>query len=169
MLAVCAVLSIAAAVAIPSAAPVAEARADAAAGEVALALRFARDEALRTGELRMVRCEQQLNRVRVVARVALGGVLFDWPVGHPGHRQAYTVPLATTPAGSNAALAGCSFTFAEGATAADVAFDAKGMPVRGSSDAATRFDALTAGAIVVRIGDTVRSVTVGVTGRVTTS
>lgn len=169
MLAVCAVLSIAATVAIPSAAPVAGFQADAAAGEVELALRFARDEALRTGELRMVRCEQQLNRVRVVARRAFGTILYDSAVQHPGSRQPYSVPLATTPAGSDATLAGCSFTFSEGAAAAEVAFDANGMPVRGSGDEETRKQALASGAIVVRIGNTVRTVTVGVTGRVTTS
>lgn len=169
LLAVCAVLSIAAVVALPSAQPLDEYRADAAAGEVVLALRFARDEALRTGQWRMFRCEPQSNQVRVTGLVAAGANLVESAVPHPASRAPYLVSLAAAPAGGNVALAGCSFTFAGGATASALAFDDFGNPVRGSGDAAKRKQALTAGTIVVGTGNTARTVTVDVTGRVTTS
>lgn len=170
MLAVCAVLSVAAAVAIPSAQPVAEFRADAAAGEVVLALRFARDEALRTGEPRVFTCKPQSNEVRVVGLAASGAILVESStVLHPVDRKSYAVQLAAAPAGSNIALARCTFVFAGGGSASAVAFNAAGNPVRGTGSAAARTQALTSGAIVLGTGNVTRTVTVDVTGRVTTS
>lgn len=169
MLAVCAVLSVAAAVAIPSAQPVAEFRADAAAGEVVLALRFARDEALRTGEWRMFTCEPQRNQVRVFGTGVNGASATEQEVPHPGNRKPYAVQLAAAPAGSNIALARCTFVFAGGGAASAVAFDAAGNPVRGTGSAAARTQALTSGAVVLGTGNVTRTVTVDVNGRVTTS
>nr|WP_207221134.1 hypothetical protein [Pseudoduganella lutea] len=169
MLAVCAVLSIAAMVAIPSAQPVDESRADAAAGEVVLALRFARDEALRTGEWRMFTCEPQRNQVRVFGLGADGASLAEQMVPHPGNRQPYAVALAAAPAGGHVALARCSFVFAAGGTAMSVAFDGAGNPVRGTGSATVRAQPLQSGTIVLGTGNATRTVAVNAAGRVTAS
>ncbi|GGX80280.1 prepilin-type N-terminal cleavage/methylation domain-containing protein [Massilia dura] len=170
MLAVCAVLSIAAAVALPSAQPVAEFRADTAAGEVVLALRFAREEALRTGEWRRFGCEVQQNRISIVGLDTSGTNVQDSDVAvlHPGNRAAYVVAMNAAPLGSNVSLAACSFTFADGATASTVAFDEAGNPVRGTGSATARAQGLAAGTILLGAGNVTRAIAVDVTGRVTT-
>ncbi len=170
MLAVCAVLSIAAVVALPSAQPMAEFRADTAAGEIVLAMRFAREEALRTGAWRKFACDVQQNRISIVGLNTGGANVEDSsvPVLHPGNRAAYAVQLNAAPPGSNVALAGCSFTFADGTTASTVAFDNAGNPVRGTGTATARVQALTAGTILLGTGNAARTIAVGVTGRVTT-
>lgn len=170
MLAVCAVLSIAAVVALPSAQPVAEFRADTAAGEVVLALRFAREEAMRTGAWRMFSCEAAQNRILVAdldttdANVTKTGTA----VLHPGSRAPYAVQLNAAPAGSNMSLASCRFVFDDGTAATTVAFDAGGNPVRGSGTTVARAKALKAGTILLGAGNVTRTIAVDVTGRVTT-
>lgn len=168
MLAVCAVLSIAAVVAMPTAAPVAEFRADAAAGEIVLALRYARDEAIRTGQWRMFRCDAG-DRVSVLALVEDGKNLVESPVPHPVSRAGYSVPLGAAPSGTNMKMLACSFTFEKGAAAAAVAFNETGNPVRGTGGDATRKEVLSTGAIVVGAGRAARTVAVDAAGRVTSS
>jgi prepilin-type N-terminal cleavage/methylation domain-containing protein len=169
MLAVCAVLSIASVVALPSAQPVAEFRADTAAGEVVLALRFAREEALRTGTWRRFSCEAQLNQIRVAGLDTSGANVDEYTIPHPGSRAAYAVQLNAAPSGSNISLAGCNFVFADGTTAATVAFDEAGNPVRGTGTAVERAGVLKAGTVLLGAGNVTRTIAVDVTGRVTTS
>lgn len=167
LLVVCAVLAVAAAVALPSAQPVAEYRADAAADEVAQALRFARQEAMRSGAYRMLRCDPTLNQVSVYVPDTAGAVAATIP--HPLSKMDYTLNLDQAPAGGNMSLASCSFQFADKTTAATLAFDAAGNPVRGTGAAAAQTQALSSGAIVVGSGNVTRTVAVDVAGRVTTS
>ncbi|TWI69753.1 prepilin-type N-terminal cleavage/methylation domain-containing protein [Pseudoduganella lurida] len=172
MLAVCAVLSVTAVVALPAAAPVAEFRADAAAGEVVLALRFAREEAIRVGDYRVFSCEQAANRIRLYSLKAVGPnfvEVTDPPVLHPGSRTAYAVSLDAVPAGGGMAMADCSFTFADNTTATTVAFNASGNPVRSTGGGpAGLTQALRAGAVRVGSGAAQRTINLDVTGRVTT-
>lgn len=168
MLAVCAVLSIAAAVALPTAQPVAEFRADAAAGEVVLALRYARDEAIRTGEWRMFRCDAG-DTVSVLAFAKNDPNQNASAVPHPASRAGYSVPLGTVPSGSNMKMLACSFAFDKGAAATAVAFDAAGKPVRGTGGAAARDESLGTGIIVVGAGRAARTVAIDAAGRVTSS
>lgn len=166
MLTVCAVLAVAAAVALPSAQPVAEFRADAAAGEVTQALRFARQEAMRSGAYRMLRCGPAQNQLSVYMLDTRGNAVL---LKHPLGKMDYTIDLAQAPAGSNIALTGCSFQFADKTSAATLAFDADGNPVRGTGAATSQSQPLTGGTIVVGTGNVTRTVAVDVTGRVTTS
>jgi Tfp pilus assembly protein FimT len=175
--AVCAILAIAAAVALPSSQPVTGARADAAAGEVAQALRFARQEAMRSGAVRMLRCDTVRNEVSVYIPDASGAPAIM--LKHPLNKMDYTVNLGQAPAGSNIALTGCSFRFANGSTATSVAFDAGGNPVRGISagagtgpgmaPASDPNQILSSGTIVVGAGNVTRTVAIDAGGRVTAS
>lgn len=167
LLTVCAVLAIAAAVALPSAQPAVDARADAAAAEVVQALRFARQEAMRSGAYRMLSCDAGKNQLSVYVPDAGGAAAFM--LKHPLSKMDYTVNLAQAPAGGNMALTGCSFLFADKTTATTLAFDASGNPVRGAGKAADLTQALSSGTIVVGSGKVTRTVAVDVTGRVTTS
>lgn len=169
LLAVVAILSIAALVAIPSSHPVAEARADAAAGEVALALKFARDDARRTGQQRLFGCDQALNRIMVRPTASAGPdtVVSSAYVDHPASRAPYLVRLASTPAGNTMALTRCTFTFADNTSAATVVFDEDGNPVRGLGKAAMRTQVLHSGTVVLGAGNATRTVVVDTAGRIT--
>jgi len=166
LLMVVAILSIAAVVVIPSSAPLAEFNADAAATEVALALRFARDEAKRTGQSRVVECERALNRIAVNAIDSSkpDAAVSTVPVAHP-----YVVALNAVPAGNTMALISCTFTFADNTSVATIAFDSAGNPVRGLGSAAARTQALRSGVVVLGAGNTRRSIAVDGTGRITIS
>jgi prepilin-type N-terminal cleavage/methylation domain-containing protein len=167
-LAVCAVLGVAVAVALPSSQPVSEARADAAAAEVAQALRFAREETLRTGTQLMVRCDTSQNSVSVYQPDTSGNVsqVQNDPLTHMN----YAILLDQAPTGAHAALSACSFVFFAGPTAVALAFDASGRPVRGpSSGKANAADALNTGTIQLTLGRTTRTVAIDINGRVTTS
>ena len=166
---VTAILAVAAGVALPSAAPLAEVRLDAAAAEVVAALRFAREDAMRTHDYRMVACDTAANRVTVYGLAVYTS--FTYPTSIPQHPvtgQPYLIDLGTAPAGGNVNLNRCAFTFADGAAAA-VTFDPDGNPVRGTGDTASQAQALTAGSVVVNAGPVSRTVTVEPTGRVTAS
>lgn len=167
-LAVCAVLAIGAAVALPSAQPVFEARADAVAAEVTQALRFAREETMRTGTQLMVRCDTSQNSVSVYQPDTSGNVsqVQNDPLTHMN----YAILLDQAPTGAHAALSACSFVFSAAPTAAALAFDASGKPVRGpNSGKANVADTLNAGTIQFIIGRTTRTVAIDINGRVTTS
>jgi prepilin-type N-terminal cleavage/methylation domain-containing protein len=165
MLIACTVLAIGAAVALPSSQPVAEVRADAAAAEVAQALRFAREEAMRTGALRMVRCDTSKNSVSVYVPDTSGNVATA--VNDPLTHMNYAVVLGQAPAGAGVSLSMCNFAFSALPVAPTLAFDANGNPVRGTGTSTTQ--ALSAGTIQLAIGTTLRTVAVDVNGRVTTS
>jgi prepilin-type N-terminal cleavage/methylation domain-containing protein len=167
LMAACAVLAIAAAVALPSAQPVAEARADTAVGEVVQALRFARQEAIRSGAYRMLRCDATRNEVSVYIPDTNGASATM--LKHPLSKMDYTVNLGQAPAGSNIALTACRFQFADRSTAATLAFDGDGDPVRGTGTASDQTQALSSGTIVLGAGNVTRTVAVDVNGRVTTS
>lgn len=169
LLTVCAVIAIAAVVAVPSAQPVTDVRADAAAGEVVQALRFARQEALRSGAVRMLRCDTDRNEVSVYIPDASGAPATM--LTHPLSKMDYTVNLGQVPAGSNIALTACSFQFADKTTATAVAFDANGNPVRGTGTGPGPGAAqtLSSGTIVVGAGNATRTIAIDLTGRVTSS
>ena len=171
MLIVVAVLAVAAVVALPTAQPVAESRADAAAGEVAHALRFARDNALHSGAQRLFDCDAAANTIAVFALVTNGTAttLSNNPVDHPFSRAPYRQVLHAAPAGNNMALVRCTFTFADNSTAVSVGFDAFGHPVRGAGTGPVRTQALRSGQIVLGAGNVQRQVDIDATGRITVS
>jgi prepilin-type N-terminal cleavage/methylation domain-containing protein len=171
MLIACAVLAIAAAVVLPSAQPVTEARANAAAAEVTQALRFARDEAQRTATLTMVRCDTAQNTVSVYVPDSSGNV--NTAINDPLTHMNYAVSLSQAPAGARASLIACSFVFSALPNAATLAFDASGNPVRGTGAStgpgATATQSLSAGTIQLTVGKSTRTVAIDANGRVTTS
>lgn len=165
---VCTVLAIAAAVALPSAQPAVEFRADAAAEQLVQAVRFARQEAMRSGALRMVGCDQANNNLSVyVPDTATGSPLTM--LQDPLRKSDYVVVPGKTLAGSGLSLTSCNFVFADGSSASTLAFDAGGNPVRGTGDANKQAKAMTSGAIAVGAGSVTRTIAVDVTGRVTRS
>ena len=171
LLLVVAILAIAAAVAIPTAQPVAEFRADAAAGEVVNALRFARENAQYSGAQRLFDCDAAANTIAVFALEtdkATTRVSRD-PVEHPFNRAPYLLNLNAAPAGNTMALVRCTFTFDDNSTAAAVAFGAAGNPLRGVGSGSARESVLRAGQIVLGTGNVERTITVDTTGRITVS
>ena len=164
LLIVCAVLAVAAAVALPSAQPVAEFRADALASEVVQALRFARQEAMRTGAYRAFGCDTGNNQLSVYVPDNTGA--FADKVPHPlSKMDNYTVDLGQVPAGANGSLSSCRFVFTDRSTGTFVGFDADGNPIGVSKN----IIALSSGTIVIGIGNVTRTVSVDANGRVTTS
>lgn len=166
LLMVVAILSIVAVIALPAAQRVTEAGADIAADEFAHALRFARDEARRKREPRLVSCDPATGRLTV------GAVDTNKDTTTPRKDTAYLVAPAAASAqsaGSAMTLESCSFTFADNATSGSVVFDASGNPVRGIGKGPARDKALRAGAIVLGAGQVRRSVNLGTTGRITHS
>ncbi|AWL06161.1 Tfp pilus assembly protein FimT/FimU [Massilia oculi] len=163
LLMVVAILSIVALVALPVSQRVTEAGADVAADEFAHALRFARDEARRKREQRLVSCDPDTGQLRV------GAVDTDKDTSTPRKNTAYLVAPAALPAGSAMTILSCSFTFADNATADSVVFDATGNPVRGIGKGPMRDKALRTGAIVLGAGHVRRSVHLATTGRITQS
>lgn len=157
----CAVLAVAAVLALPTAQPTVEVRFDAAAGEVVQALRFAREEAMRTGAYRALRCDTANNRVQVYVPDAAGGVAAT--VNHPLSKMNYTIDLGQAPAGGNVKLASCSFAYTGDGTTLFVAFDGNGNPVGGN----TKVVALSGGSVVLGAGKATRTVSIDVAGRVT--
>lgn len=163
LLMVVAILSIVAVIALPVAQRVTQASTDIAVDEVAHALRFARDEARRKGEQRLVSCDLATGQLTV------GGVDTDKDTSTARKGAAYLVAPGPVPAGSAMALVSCSFTFADNATSSIVVFDATGDPVRGIGKGPARDTALRAGAIVLGAGHVRRSVNLNATGRITLS
>jgi prepilin-type N-terminal cleavage/methylation domain-containing protein len=171
LLIVVAILAIAAVVAMPTAQPVAEFRADAAAGEVVNALRFARENAQYSGVQRLFDCDAAANTIGVFAletdktttRVARA------PVEHPFNRAPYLLNLNAAPAGNTMALVRCTFTFEDNASATAVAFNADGNPQRGVGSGVARDNSLRTGQIVLGAGNVERTITVDTTGRITVS
>jgi len=165
LLMVVAILSIVAVIALPAAQRVTEAGADIAVDEFTHALRFARDEARRKREPRLVSCDPATGRLTV------GAVDTSKDTTTPRQDTTYlAAPAASAQsAGSAMTLVSCSFTFADNATAGSVVFDAGGAPVRGIGKGPMREKALRAGAIVLGAGHVRRSVNLGATGRITQS
>jgi prepilin-type N-terminal cleavage/methylation domain-containing protein len=171
LLIVVAILAIAAVVALPTAQPVAEFRADAAAGEVVNALRFARDNAQYSGAQRLFDCDAMANTIAVFAletdktttRAARD------PVEHPFNRAPYLLNLNAAPAGNTMALVRCTFTFNDNASATTVAFDEGGNPLRGVGSGTARESVLRTGQVVLGNGNVERTIAIDTTGRITVS
>lgn len=171
MMIVVAILAIAAVVALPTAQPVAEFRADAAAGEVVNALRYARENAQHSGVQRLFDCDAPANVIAVYALVTdrTSTTTSNLPVDHPFSRAPYQLTLNAAPSGNTMALVSCTFTFADNGTAAAVGFDASGNPIRGVGSGLARTSALRSGRVVIGAGHVVRHVVVDGSGRITVS
>jgi Tfp pilus assembly protein FimT len=129
MLAVVAIVSLAAALAFPAADPVSQFRADAAASEVAQAIRFAQREAVRTGVWHVARIDPATQTVRVYRLTTSGQVSEDTgkPVLHPVDKREYKIVLSNTSA-TSARIASSQFDYENGARTNYVSFGPDGSP-----------------------------------------
>jgi prepilin-type N-terminal cleavage/methylation domain-containing protein len=167
LLAVIAIIALVAAIAIPQATSVSPAVVDAAAAEVAHAIRFAQREAVRTGQNHVAEIDPAKQTVRVYRLSGPKTVDEDKsnPVMHPVDKIAYSISLAGNTA-TRAVVANSVFTYGPDTTS-NVTFGVDGSPVylKGTATPA----ALSADGVVrLQLGATLRTVTVDrTTGRVT--
>jgi prepilin-type N-terminal cleavage/methylation domain-containing protein len=167
LLAVIAIIGLVAAIAIPQATSVSPAIVDAAAAEVAHAIRFAQREAVRTGQYHVAEIDPARQTVRVyrLRGVATVDEDIDNPVMHPVDKIAYRISLAGN-AATRAVVASPVFTYGADTTS-NVTFGPDGSPVYIKGTAAPA--ALSANGVVgLQLGAALRTVTVDrTTGRVT--
>ena len=171
---VVALIALVSKIALSDTAPSAQNRVDAAAMEVAQALRFAQQEAIRTGAARVAILDPGSSHVRVfqLDMTAVPPVEDTArPVAYPVSRQqAYDVPLLSLPATAGVKIASAAFTFADGSSATQVAFDATGAPANIRGPKPSDAKALSSGAVSVTLSNARRAVYVdAITGRVTLS
>jgi Tfp pilus assembly protein FimT len=167
MLAVVAILGLVAAIAIPQASSVTPQVADAAAAEVAHAIRFAQREAMRTGLYHVAEIDPATQTIRVFRLVSLasGAEDTDQPVMHPVDKQPYRINLAAQAA--RAVVTGSVFTYGADKTD-DIAFGADGAPVKYAAGTAPTAPLSADGIVSLQSGAALRTVTVDkTTGRVT--
>ena len=167
-------LALVATMALPNVAPMAQTRVDAAAAEIAQALRFAQQEAIRTGAARVASLDPVSSRVRVFQLdMSTGSPVEDVskPVFYPLIRQQnYDLALLTLPATRSVRIHSALFTFAGGSTATQLAFDATGAPVNILGPNPTDAKPLSTGEVDVELGNAHRAIFVdALTGRVTLS
>ena len=127
MLIVVAILALCAIIAIPSADSVAPARADAAASEIARALRFAQREAVRTQGWYQVRVDKSDQTLRVY-RLLPAGITEDTanPTMHPVDKRKYDISFKD---GQTATITSVSFDYDKGTSETNfVSFGPDGSP-----------------------------------------
>jgi prepilin-type N-terminal cleavage/methylation domain-containing protein len=120
---VVAVLSIVAAIAVPKADPQAAFAADAAAGEVARALRFAQREAIRTGTWQQVSVDPATQTLRVYRPTSSGGDTAT----HPVAKRDYQISFAGN-AMPRATIVSAVFQYDGGPTTNFASFSPDGTP-----------------------------------------
>lgn len=171
LLVVVAILAVAAVVALPSAQPVAEFRADTAAAEVAHALRYARENAVYSGAQRLFSCDAAANTFAVVAldSGAPSTTISKTVLSHPFNQAPYQMSLNAAPAGNTMSLVSCTFTFADNGSAPALGFDASGSPIRAMGSSPARESALRTGRVILGSGNVVRTVDIDAAGRITVS
>lgn len=157
-------LALAASLAMPSAAPVSSFAVDAAAGEVARALRYAQREAIRTGSWRFV-CIVPASNVLIVYDALTTCPGTNTPVTHPIDKVGYRIDFGST-AGTRGQLVSSKFKYEDTTTRNYVGFNARGEPA--VTDLGLTMLLKTTGKVTVRHGHVERDVTLDpVTGRVT--
>lgn len=171
MVLVVAVLGIVAAIAIPRADPVSSIAADAMAGEIASALRFGHQEAIRTGRYHVVKIDPVNQSLSVYRLTASGTVGKDntLTVLHPVDRREYNISFAGNSA-RGVTIASSVFSYEGGPTTDHASFSPDGTPVdiNGSWGGGVDRDPLKGdGVVTIRHGQVERKLRLDpVTGRV---
>ena len=181
LLVVLVILGMVARIAIPQTEPAASLRLDAAALDVAQALRYAQSAALRTGAYHLVRCDTAggviaITRLDLTVKPPVPDLTIA--VLHPVDKRDYKIVFnsassssssVSSPVTQSAALVSCAFTFSDKTTLAQVAFGDDGAPVNLIGKAAADIKALTGtGQIVLGAGRQQRTIAVSApSGRVT--
>ena len=108
-----------------------EVRIDLATSEVAAALRFARSEAVRSGQYHGARIDSAQQRIRVY-RLDVSGfpAVEEYVVAHPVDKQLFDIRLRSRSFTPDGGITSVEFRFGGDSTPrASVAFDARGTPV----------------------------------------
>lgn len=164
MLITVSLVALTATVIIPSAAPVGNFAAEAVAGEVARAMRFARREAIRTNSWYVVRLEPADQSISVYRPTADSKTVAAM-ASHPIDRTAYRIDLSRA-AGARGQIALSEFTYDDNSIRNYVGFGPDGAP--GIQDASVSRLLKTSARVVIRHGRVEREVAVHpVTGRIT--
>jgi prepilin-type N-terminal cleavage/methylation domain-containing protein len=165
LLAVVALIGLTASVLIPSAIPGESKKLDIVAMEVANAMRFARSEAMRTGNTLGFQQQSTINRMRIF-NIDIGSVpaTFEYNVYHPVDKDLYTRWFGEQPFAFNGEMQNLSTYQGTCNLKSKIYFDADGTPW--CTDPVTvlleRFD------VDLKLGTSSRIVTLhGITGRVT--
>lgn len=170
-----AVIAIAAAIAVPRSAPVSAAMVDGMAGAIANALRFGRQEAIRTGRYYVVQMDPATNTLSVSRLTGSGAIATDtgFTVLHPVERRQFLVSFANN-GFSGTAIVGSVFQYAGGPTTNYASFGPDGAPAYidgfwNSSGVPSNRDPLQGdGVVTIRHGGAERQIRLNpVTGRVT--
>ncbi len=107
-----------------------EKKLDLAASEVASALRFARSEAMRTGEHHGARFDTTAQRIRVYRLDILASPpVEEFDVYHPVDKKLYDLPVTSGPSTAGVQLSSSDFDFPGNADLESVAFAESGVPV----------------------------------------
>lgn len=172
LLAVLVIMGTVAALALPQMEPAAGLRADAAAKEVAQALRFAQAEAQRTGVYYMARCDPAAGTLAVTrlnTSVTPPVPDLSVPVLHPIDKKDYRIVFSALQSTTGAAIASCAFSYSDGKTVAQLTFGPSGAPVNLVGPNAPDIKTLTGnGQIVIASSRVRRTVLVSaLSGRVT--
>ena len=154
------------AVAFPDLRPANDAKLDLAAAQVADAIRFAHDEAIRTGNPTYVEIDQNTERL-LIAEADLSGatVVAGTTLRHPIDMKRLDIIVSSAAVTAGVEFTNDPFDYPSGGRQPSVVFDGQGLPFRkaGGSN-----QLLTLGDIELALGDMQRTVFVApLTGRVT--
>ena len=170
MLVVAAVLALAAAIAMPNAAPLANITSDQATSEVIRAIRFAQREAIRTSAWYTVQIDASAQTVRVYRLTTSGTVLEDtsFTVINPIDKRKYDVAFGASSGPARAVITTVDFDYAGGNTNLNtLSFGPDGTPGFLNSFKAGDSKALQAAVVTITYGRQARSLAIDVlTGRV---
>lgn len=171
MLIVAAVLSLGAAVAMPTANPLAVVSDDLAASEIIRAMRFAQREAVRTGTWYTVQIDTTAQTMRVYRLTTSGTVTEDTSVAviHPIDKRKYDLAFGSGSGGSGmrATVALVDFDYVGAPNQATLSFGPDGTPGLLTGRGPADNHALTAAQVTVQVGRQQRTLAVdAVTGRV---
>ena len=159
------VLGIVVVAAVPGLSPGDQKRLELAASEIAVAMRYARSEALRTGEPRGFQLQTTEARIRVVsADTSSNPWTPRYDVEHPGVHNFYDIDLASRPTAGIDAITRNAVFHGNCNNSDLIFFDAGGMPSCGDSGGALvdQYD------VTLSFGSQSRVVSLhGITGRVT--
>ena len=153
-------------VAFPDLRPSQDAKLDLAAAQVAEAIRFAHDEAIRTGDPIYVEIDQNTDRL-LIAEADLSGatVVAGTTLRHPIDMKRLDIIVSSAAVTAGVEFTNDPFDYPSGGRQSSVLFDGQGLPFRkaGGSN-----QLLTVGEIELALGDMQRTVFVApFTGRVT--
>ena len=166
LMAVVAIIAVLAAVAVPALNPAQYEKLDLAAAQVAEAIRFARSEAIRTGNPVYVAIDRNSDRL-LIAEADLSGatVVAGATLRHPIDKKLLDIIVSDATVTSGVEFTNDPFDYPSGSNQPSVVFDAQGLPFHKAGGTS---QVLTLGEVDLELNDLERTVLVApTTGRVT--